>query len=87
MAIGETLVDTSTTAAIAAPIITFIEPMLVVAALVFVDVVNRSRESEVGGVTIGVLEITGWREHSTVSACRRKHYSVLHLNYKPWLGH
>lgn len=67
MAVDETITATSTTAAIVAPIITFIEPELVVAALVFVGVIKR----EMGGVTIGVLEITG-REHSTVSVCRRK---------------
>ena len=55
MAVDEAVMPTSTTAAIAAPIITLIEPMLIVAALVFVGVVKR----EVGGVTVGVLEITG----------------------------
>ena len=54
MAVDEAVMPTSTTAAIAAPIITLIEPMLVVAALVFVGVVKR----ELGGVTVGVLEIT-----------------------------
>ena len=76
MAVEETMMATRATAAIAAPTITFIEPVLVVAALVFVGVVKREMGGitgrVMGGVAIGVLEIAGC-EHSTASACKKCH--------------
>ena len=84
MAVEETMMATSAMAAIAAPTITFIEPVLVIAALVSVGVVKREMGGimgrvmggimgrVMGGVAIGVLEITGC-EHSTASACKKCH--------------
>ena len=76
MAVEETMMATSATATIAAPTITFIEPVLVIAALVFVGVVKREMGGitgrVMGGVTIGVLEITGC-EHSTASTYKKCH--------------
>ena len=69
MAVDETTMATNTTAAIAAPMTIFIEPVEVVAALVFVGVIKREMR---GVAAICVLEITGC-EHCTVSACRRRH--------------